>query len=160
MMDRKKVLAWIRRHMVSLTLALGVVAVMIAVMIGGTMLLTARLAAEYPDRAVQWGWMFMWTGQRNPFEFHPLLCEDAPAWQLTDDYLAEMRLRPFRFEDIKAETIGDNRVRGTAKLFCGENETERSWSWEAEFVTKFDVSTGNCIQEIEVITTDTCLAQG
>ncbi len=157
-MDRNKLLSWASRYAGSLALAVVVVAIIIAVMLGGTMLLTARLASEYPDRTVQWGWMFMWTVFRNPYEFHPLLCENAPAHELTNDYLARMREQTFRFEEVQVEVIDDNLVRGTAIVFCGEDETERSSNWEAEFITKFDTSTGNCIQEINVITSDTCLA--
>jgi hypothetical protein len=96
----------------------------------------------------------MWTEFRDPYTFHPLVCDNSQATQLTNQYLASLSDIPFEFKNVEAEQTGDNRVHAKALLECtiatqGGTDT-LTIDWEADITTKIAPPVGLCIEEIRV----------
>lgn len=141
-------------NMVSWLVATSVLFALIAGLILVPIFITAYQVTKEPKNTALWGWIYMWTEFRNPDTFHPLVCDDSQAADLTEQYRDILPIIPFKFKNVEAEQIGENRVSGKAIVECTllDSEDMLVHDWQAEFITEISPPVGLCIAEIHVTT--------
>ncbi len=135
-------------------LSLVIVALLLAGMIGGTLVLTAFLVSDDTENAARWGWLMMWSEFRSPYDFEPLVCEDSQADELTQQYLRVNHDTPFKFSDFVIEPIDDHRVGVKTVVSCTIGDDTVETLWEAQFWTRFQLPVGICVETIYVTSSE------
>jgi hypothetical protein len=148
----EQLLNWFDKRFLDWVLAIVIVLSVMAGLVLATLAATIYMVYQNPDVAVRWGWMQRWASPTGPTGTHPLVCSDSPAAEKTQLYQETLAETPFHFENIEIKQISQHHIIGTARVVCTVGDTSIETKWEGEFVTRFDLPLGICIDEIRVKT--------